>query len=49
MKAKIITSTGETIEFETVEAALKYAAFDETCWPCDVVDADGNVIAHFED
>jgi hypothetical protein len=48
MSAKIInTNTGKEIEFKGVDDARKYAAADETTWPCDIVDDDGNVIEHF--
>ena len=46
--AKIIMQDKE-LEFPTVEAAEKYAAFDETTWPCDVVDDEGNIISHWGD
>ena len=46
--AKIMMSNGKEIEFKTVKDAEKYAAFDETCWPCDIVAGDGTVVAHFE-
>jgi hypothetical protein len=46
--AKIIMTNGKEIDFPTVEAAEKYAAFDETTHPCDVVDEGGNIISHWK-
>ena len=46
--AKIIMKDGKELEFPTVEAAEKYAAFDETTHPCNVVDNEGNIISHWK-
>ncbi len=46
--AKIIMQDGKEIEFATVGEALKYAEFDETTHPCDIVDSDGNIILHYD-
>ena len=45
--AKIIMSNDKELDFPTVEAAEKYAAFDETTHPCVVIDDAGNVISHW--
>lgn len=45
--AKIVMASEKEIEFKSVDEARKYAAFDETTWPCDIVDDGGNVIEHF--
>ena len=50
MSAQIVMlRTNKVIDYVSFDEAYKNAQFDETMWPCNVMDENGALIAHFDD